>query len=497
MKRKFWLCLVLALLLSGCGGRGTGTSGIVEGTAPPAEGPGQTQPAAQTGPVQEQPTAPSVTGRVYALQNGDHTTVFDSAGTVLFRYADGICTVLYDCFTGEAKYIQTERAEDTGRTDPYGEPVANYLFGLYRLDGTPVREESAFSAETVWDDLALSYSVADGSARLEDLKTGQILREDFTGFEQMDKGFLLTGRQELWTVDRDGALLAASGPLDYDYAYVTGGAGRLVVVSTGNGGAGVLDSALTPVTEFGYASVGASGDYLLLRGDGFSQVMDTGTGEIVFETAGTVWFYNGRCAVLQDGDWSGPLYLTDADGNRLTKGYDNLYTPEDLGGVAPAARWPREAPVFIASNYSSDAAGPEGKLLDQNGRILYETPDGGGFLSWIDGAHALFQADDGVTVLDISGNVLFSSEEYDFVFASGGVSEGTPVCLEGTRITAQGAYLTDLLDEHGGVILANLRYVFDTGPEGVLCERGFDRGLLDYDGNWVYRESIFDSMAED
>ena len=57
-------------------------------------------------------------------------------------------------------------------------------------------------------------------------------------------------------------------------------------------------------------------------------------------------------------------------------------------------------------------------------------------------------------------------------------------------------YLTDILDQDGNVLLEGLKNAFTVEGGLIPCEKGFYRGLMDMEGNWLYKESIFDT-AED
>lgn len=73
--------------------------------------------------------------------------------------------------------------------------------------------------------------------------------------------------------------------------------------------------------------------------------------------------------------------------------------------------------------------------------------------------------------------------------------------------TRQGSSHIDLLDENGHILIENcwenttlenddVLSFFCDGYR-VLARRGFSQGMLDMEGNWIYKESVFDSFANE
>ena len=63
-----------------------------------------------------------------------------------------------------------------------------------------------------------------------------------------------------------------------------------------------------------------------------------------------------------------------------------------------------------------------------------------------------------------------------------------------------GGWISDVVDSRGQVLLSGLADVSrgDGLPDGVIAaRRGFERGYMDLDGNWLYSESIFASLADE
>ena len=69
-----------------------------------------------------------------------------------------------------------------------------------------------------------------------------------------------------------------------------------------------------------------------------------------------------------------------------------------------------------------------------------------------------------------------------------------------TRQGAGGGWLSDVVDSRGNALLTGLADVSWGGdlPDGVIAaRRGFERGYMDLEGNWLYSESVFTSLADE
>ncbi len=58
-------------------------------------------------------------------------------------------------------------------------------------------------------------------------------------------------------------------------------------------------------------------------------------------------------------------------------------------------------------------------------------------------------------------------------------------------------WLTDVLDADGNIILERLKAVEMLSNDLFWVEKGFDQGLMDRDGSWVYKQSLFDGAADE
>jgi hypothetical protein len=100
----------------------------------------------------------------------------------------------------------------------------------------------------------------------------------------------------------------------------------------------------------------------------------------------------------------------------------------------------------------------------------------GGALYWLDGRSLTFDRYQSVSWFSGSDQLLCGSY------------------LVGNR------YLYDLLDTDGNVLMEGLNdyYSYTADPDGfMMVRKGFSYGLLDADCSWLWKESIFQSAADE
>ena len=175
-----------------------------------------------------------------------------------------------------------------------------------------------------------------------------------------------------------------------------------------------------------------------------------------------------------------------------------------------------EQPLFDFLTYSVD--GGYTAFLLQDGSLLLYGPDGSETA-----IETGLTSQDRVSVMGAQGGyVLLSVSDADYTVtrsliynASGLVYDSTgsgydrlnvltmgpdgPV-YEAARQGAGGAWLSDVLDSRGNVLLSGLADVSGDSslPGGVFAaRRGFERGYMDLAGNWLYSESVFTSLSDE
>ena len=98
--------------------------------------------------------------------------------------------------------------------------------------------------------------------------------------------------------------------------------------------------------------------------------------------------------------------------------------------------------------------------------------------------------------------LLWSSagEAEQYTYASYLTNTANGPLLTAHRDNSDSSNLSDVLDMEGNVLLRRLGscYIPDDLPDDCFIARqGFDYGLMDSTGQWLYRESIFSSPSDD
>ena len=267
-----------------------------------------------------------------------------------------------------------------------------------------------------------------------------------------------------------------------------------------------------------------------------------------------------RCAALQRYDpeteqWSTDLY--DPASRTMYSGFETFcgddlicfqsepgrYDVCALGETEPLASYDglcsywREDAAFIARDDGAFLVTPDGEqpcvnsyavnggeaaFLLTGGTLAVYGPGGrtevetglAGVLSQPDSWVSVFSVTDGYVLVNVSGSG--GAESCSQIYGPSGLvydSTGSgyerlnvltmgpdgPV-YEAARQGAGGAWLSDVLDSRGNVLLSGLADVSGDSslPGGVFAaRRGFERGYMDLAGNWLYSESVFTSLSDE
>ena len=121
--------------------------------------------------------------------------------------------------------------------------------------------------------------------------------------------------------------------------------------------------------------------------------------------------------------------------------------------------------------------------------------------------YALLQYDDEnyntIAIQTYGGEgLLWSSagEAQQYTYASYLTSTASGPLLTACRDSRDGSSLYDVLDMEGNVLLRRLGSCYspdDLPDDCFIARQGFDYGLMDSTGQWLYRESIFSSPSDD
>ena len=98
---------------------------------------------------------------------------------------------------------------------------------------------------------------------------------------------------------------------------------------------------------------------------------------------------------------------------------------------------------------------------------------------------------------DMSGQPLELAREYDYVYdIYDDFSNAVSGYYGGVYENAQGQTLTDLLDKDGRVLVSGINDIIRYADGIFVVVRGFERGLMDAQGNWIYQESVFKEFED-
>ncbi len=178
-----------------------------------------------------------------------------------------------------------------------------------------------------------------------------------------------------------------------------------------------------------------------------------------------------------DGDISTGRVVVCADGAGR---YKILGVDGPRRGVSPM----RTAP----EGYSPDYAAGYARMM-QNGELLWVNYDVHNE-DWSDWrSYADFYKLDGtpVTLAKDYGSVWTVTDEL--------TGKSLPYMLADYNV-AGGTRLTDLLAADGSVKVEGISQNHAITDGLIYCQRGFERGLMDFEGNWVYQESVFTELED-
>ncbi|MBQ8647526.1 MAG: DUF5046 domain-containing protein [Oscillospiraceae bacterium] len=467
MTKRFYTCtilllLILLLLLTACG------------SAPPAPSP-TPEPAGSGEPL-------------YLLYSGDTWDgVVLQGGQVLARGDVGLTT---DAASGQAAgyYIRTPVQEADGPT---------YHYTLYRPDGT-----LWLDCGTQEPSQALGRWISLSSVGFYEA-TGHFIDPD-TGETRLDSYYLVNETAP-------GQYLLAS------YAYEDPAPPLLVDEDL---------NVLTEFTSWTYAYVYAGDPFLTLSRsyedeEGYHNeyaLYDLTAGEFLnYDPYDSATLPGGYLQVqrLSDDPEAAPRYdILDPDGKMVVRNTEErhvFYTPhlqavENGAGDGITLHGACEGEVcrdigMLGENIYLLFTDGEFRLLDAEGHELSRTmthpevftsaTDGLLLLEWP--GMAQLWSPDGLLWEQTLGDeeMIYLSQLYSAQGADGG-----------TRYRLYHYYgtfsSTSLLDENGGVLLDGLSLMYTTGVPGVYqVRKGFERGLMNEAGEWLWSESIFTDATDE
>ena len=432
-----------------------------------------------------------------------------------------IMTELHDIVTGEVVAKTVSKTEDTGKDDEYGYPITVTYTQLYDKDEKLLRDwekvsySAAYNGLLIRSDTMNMYEMPDENfyAELWDTKTDKTVIEDVFQLNKVDDEHILAldAQGLLLGMLDDNAKPVAGFPVAEKYYHPTVNEGRILASTHDPYNASptkdhtyrLLDYNLDTVFETQQLNI----SYYALVGPYATYTTDSERGILSLETLKPVYiyenpndnvnYYDGELVIVRNGsrqtqEWSSRLYK--ADKTPLTDEYDEITF--DDGNL----RIEEPAPYFLARK------GDELHILSRSGKVVFSNTFSGLENAYINGGYIEYgvETPDGfkMGLLDKELNVIISAEENEYysvsrkVDYSNGKKHPTNV-LTATRYNAADEMRTDILTLDGSPIVTDLSAVGTVTDEAIAVIRGFNFGLIDYNGEWISKYSIYNDVNLD
>jgi hypothetical protein len=243
------------------------------------------------------------------------------------------------------------------------------------------------------------------------------------------------------------------------------------------------------------------GDYLYFR-EGEREgiyAMEPGQagGEIFSVDGADIRYFDGELAVTQTGSFRGDeqidAKLETVNHETLAEGFSWLVEDSHDGEDLPAEG-------FIGIK------GSKAVIIGRNGETLassVELPNVRNINSLCEGLYTCLVEEGesaGEGLLNAEMEIVVPVGKYTGFSAfdgGNGIIEGLKhLGSEDERLDLS-IYRVDILDSAGNVIMDNVTSVLGYGENRLAIERGFSYGLIDFEGNWIARRSIFSGSLQD
>ena len=465
--------MAAALLLTSCGGLFEPVGGEV---------------SQASGEVSQTMGAPGgEDARVLSIYNGDETLIVNTAGKVLLSGRN--VSVLTDAFTREPAYLVSKRYEVKDRDEGGWVTDAATFSTLYDLNGETVRPETEGDYSLVFGDFLLVGDYSDSNTRLERLSTGETVMKDFSYGVPSEKyvGLHDSEGNELVRIDRDGNFFEPGEEL---YIYSLSNTDYYVSYDNEQNLWGLLDADLNEVIPMLYENVSVTGDYALVQDQGSTRVLKLPECAEVLSTDERVTYFDGEVGIKCD--WNYQFYwLTDVRGERISPyDYTVIYVSDvDMPNRAFTARTNDGAAVLL---------GRDGhEMLRRGNSEIYQIGNDAFTLSWYTetpekdgGSRYTYYS----TVVDSQANTLIPQGRYSWVYRT--IFPGGTEILEGVKTGANNSVI-DLLNPDFSVRISGLKSICSVSGNYLGVIQGFSMGVMDMDGNWIYKTSTFRTLEDE
>jgi len=524
MKKKMalLLCLVLVLtsVFAGC------SNANEETTTPPPTPEGTTEVTtegtteATTEATTEEVTEPPFNlfheemgllkqvednGRLYTVAG----CVMNGAGEVVLELPGGNTpTYINDVITGQPRAFTISVGALEGSGVWYDDYYSGWTHDLlYDANGKLLSDRPTSWGFQCFGDWIMDFAPlihGSGGGDLVDMKTDTLILSNVGNYDFRDFGLVVVSDNTAYVYDTAHNLTASIADVEHGYfaengylqLYGLDGLCRFYDMQ-GN----LLSDALS--VEADGLGEGSSyvtfGDYVAYTGFDGPRMKNVYTGEIIAfpDYAGCTIsnIYQDQVILSRPWDYAGDdrCVLVDFAGNVLTPWFrwlncNNYYEPVYYNGTFATGEnvWflPDRTEIFRCTD-------DDGVYVEIISEDLYVVT---GHASWIDdvyeaGYAKLCRVGQDEPIIDTG--IYETIANYDYW---GGDRMGQH--LFGVRQAASGMMLYDMLDMNGNVIVSSLKS-YRADDSRIVAQQGFYEGLMDWNGDWIYRTSAFYKLDDE
>jgi hypothetical protein len=446
-------------------------------------------------------TAYDIKDNIYVLARNNQWGVLNSKGEFVIAPQEYSLNILRDSITHAPKYIQASKIIPGEKDEEYGVYWEDnqYLNALYDAEGNLIYDFAEGYFSDVYGDYLRMYR--DEKEQLVNMKTGEARDLENTNISTYNGLLVMSDYEKPGIRFYDENMALVKELPDYHFNYTTKDNGKTYfIVQDAERQAGLLDENFNLVVPCEYRWINdVNGNFV--RAEDQSQcdvVIDITTGETVMalDPSENLYYYDGNLALIATNDKYGK------------RAYDMIHLKEDNRidsypylSVINKNTWGQGAGGFLIKNEDGTTT-----ILDKEGKVFLELDEE----CWASCNENYFIIDyygniDGTRPTEmykLDGTKLDLPKEYASI-SSMYHYEPLP-SLEARYEDRSGNWKTDILDENGNLLVENLQIYTVNDFESDYCDgyrilarRGFSQGMMDMAGNWIYKESAFDSFGNE
>ncbi len=488
MQRKKWLFILVASLafcLSACNTTENNKQNTVAGTA---------------------------VEQLFTIDNNGKESIVNGAGKLILQGKKDQFRIIRDGVTQKPAYIAEIQYEDSGKRNEYDEPIdMEYKSALYDVEGNVLRDMDDVFYSFAWGDYLWVQPYDRDKSYLLNAKTNEIVYDNLQYYNQVGNSLALVDKDENWLIlDENGQEIAYRE--DIDYAYTGLNDAYIIYNCKDNPNLyGIMDENWQILIPCQYESgINLTSHYAVVQKGNVSQVIDLPSGEVVL-SMDDAWqryiYFDGGVGLLQsqkgfreDGSATGySVYMVNNQGETISDMFD--YITYEIPKEDAAEGQPD---YFIGTNNVQEGQ-MSVTLMDRTGQVLYQKTAENIWLSQCgkdrfvvsgyhnDGTNTVYSC----SLIDQTGREVIPIGKYDSIYTVYSDDGAILPYVFGAFLSSQNNMLINLLDLDGNIIISNLRQYYNYTGGYLVASKGFYVGLMDMQGNWLYKESIFSGLDQD